>query len=62
MGWTFRKSFNLGPLRVTLSNSGLSFSLGAGGFRIGVNSRGRRYTSVSVPGTGWRYVNYSKKK
>jgi hypothetical protein len=62
MGWIFQKSFNFGPLRVTLSKSGLSFSIGAKGFRTGINSKGRRYTSVGIPGTGMRYVKYSKKK
>lgn len=62
MGWMFRKSLNFGPLRVTLSNSGVSLSVGTRGFRTGINSQGRRYTSVTIPGTGVRYINYSKKK
>lgn len=62
MAWIYRKSFNLGPLRITLSKTGLSFSVGTKGFRTGVNSKGRRYTSVSIPGTGVRYHKYHKKK
>lgn len=55
MGWSFRKSFSFGPFRINLSKSGIGFSLGAKGFRVGQSSTGRRYTSVSIPGTGVRY-------
>jgi hypothetical protein len=60
MGWTFRKSINLGPFRVNLSNSGVGYSVGGRGFRTGVSSRGRRYTSVGIPGTGIRYSTSKK--
>lgn len=62
MGWSFRKTFSLGPLRVTASKSGLSFSVGAKGLRAGVNSRGRPYTSATIPGTGVRYSKTFTKK
>lgn len=55
MGWSFRRSFSLGPFRINISKSGISYSFGFAGFRTGVNSKGRRYSSVSVPGTGVRY-------
>jgi hypothetical protein len=55
MGLIFRKSINIGPLRVNLSRSGVGYSIGAGGFRTGVRANGRRYTRVSVPGTGLGY-------
>jgi hypothetical protein len=55
MAWTFRRSFSLGPFRINISKSGISYSFGLAGFRTGVNSKGRRYSSVSVPGTGLRY-------
>lgn len=61
MGWSFQKSISLGPVRITLSKTGLSFSVGTKGFRTGVNSRGRRFTSVGIPGTGVRYRKYYKK-
>jgi hypothetical protein len=60
MGWSYRKSVNLGPFRVNLSKSGIGYSLGGGGFRTGVNSRGRSYRSLSIPGTGMRYYSSSK--
>lgn len=61
MGWTYRKSMRIGPFRVNLSRSGVGYSLGGGGFRRGVSSRGRRYTSVSIPGTGLRYYKGKKR-
>jgi hypothetical protein len=61
MGWSYRKSLSLGPFRVILSKSGIGYSVGGAGFRTGVNSRGRSYHSVSVPGTGLRYYSSGKK-
>lgn len=52
MGWSFRKSVKFGPVRVNLSKSGVGYSVGGKGFRTGVRSNGRRYTTVSIPGTG----------
>ncbi len=40
MGWYLRKSFGLGPLRLNLSKSGIGYSLGVRGARIGVGPRG----------------------
>ncbi len=60
MGWSYRKSVNFGPFRVNLSKSGMGYSFGGGGFRTGVNARGRRYKSLSIPGTGMRYYASSK--
>jgi hypothetical protein len=55
MGFYIRKSVNFGPLRVNLSKSGVGYSVGGRGFRTGVRADGRRYTRVSVPGTGVGY-------
>jgi uncharacterized protein DUF4236 len=52
MGWNFRRSLNLGPLRVNSSKSGFGFSVGARGFRAGKDVKGRKYTQTSIPGTG----------
>ena len=52
MGWGFRKSFNIGPLRINASKSGLGYSFGGRGFRVGRDARGRQYRSISIPGTG----------
>ena len=55
MGWSFRRSISLGPFRINFSKSGISYSFGLAGFRTGVNSKGRKYSSMSIPGTGLRY-------
>ncbi len=60
MGWSYRKSVNLGPFRVNLSKSGVGYSLGGAGFRSGLSARGRRYTSFSIPGSGLRYTTGGK--
>ncbi len=62
MGWSYRKSVNLGPFRVNISKSGIGYSLGGMGFRTGVSSRGRQYRSVSIPGTGLRYSSSSSQQ
>jgi len=54
MGLIYRKSINLGPFRVNLSGSGIGYSVGARGFRVGKSSRGRNYTAFSIPGASNR--------
>ena len=41
MGFYYRKSVNLGPFRVNLSKSGLGYSAGGRGFRVGTTVRGK---------------------
>jgi hypothetical protein len=55
MGWYLRKSFGFGPLRVNLSKSGLGYSVGVRGARIGVNSRG---TYIRMGRGGIYYQKY----
>ena len=65
MAWSFRRSISLGPFRINFSKSGISYSFGLGGFRTGVDAKGKRYSSMSIPGTGIRYQKShgtSKKK
>jgi hypothetical protein len=52
MGWTFRRSFNLGPFRINLSRKGAGTSVGIHGFRVGQDASGRKYSQISIPGTG----------
>ncbi len=52
MGWNFRRSLNLGPLRLSASKSGIGYSIGVRGFRVGKDAKGRKYTATSIPGTG----------
>lgn len=56
MGWRFRKSKNIGPLRLTLSKKGIGASVGVKGFRVTKTASGRTRTTASVPGTGLSYV------
>ena len=55
MGFSFRKSVNLGPFRVNVGKSGVGYSFGGKGLRVGTSAKGRRYTSFSIPGTGVSY-------
>lgn len=55
------KSFKVAPgVRVNLSKSGVGMSAGVRGARIGVNSKGKTYSSVGIPGTGIYSTSYSK--
>ncbi|MFM0173652.1 DUF4236 domain-containing protein [Paraburkholderia sediminicola] len=57
MGWGFRKSIKIAPgIRINLSKSGISTSLGGKGFTY--NTRGR--VTTSIPGTGIRYTTSLK--
>lgn len=60
MGLFYRKSVKLGPFRVNLSGSGIGYSVGGKGFRVGTSARGRRYSAFSIPGTGVGYRSSSK--
>lgn len=52
MGLSFRKSFNMGPLRVNLSGAGVGVSAGVRGARVAVGPRG---TYVTLSAGGFRY-------
>lgn len=54
MGFRFRKSVKIGPVRLNVSKSGLGVSTGVKGARIGVNSKGNVYGSVGVKGMTYR--------
>ena len=56
MSFSFRKLFNLGPLRISLGKSGAGFSLGIPGVRVSQQADGTRQLTLSVPGTGIRYT------
>jgi uncharacterized protein YegL len=58
MGWRWRKGFRMGPIRTTLSPSGVGWSLGGRWLRCGMSALGRPYVSASVPGTGLSYHQY----
>ena len=52
MGFRFRKSKKIGPVRVTVSKSGVSTSIGGKGARITKRADGKIQTTTSIPGTG----------
>lgn len=55
MGFRFRKSIKILPgIRLNLSRSGVSASVGRGGATVNVSKRGARGT-VGAPGTGLSY-------
>ena len=56
MGIRFRKSINLGPLRINISKSGIGYSFGVKGARVTKTATGRKRATLSVPGTGLSYV------
>ena len=60
MGWNFRRSVNVGPFRMNFSKSGIGYSVGTRGLRIGKDGKGRRYSSVSIPHTGIYRRDYYK--
>lgn len=62
MGFRFRKSVNVGPVRFTASKSGISTSFGGKGARVTKTASGRTRTTLSVPGTGISYVSESGSK
>ncbi len=60
MGWSFRKTFTLGPLHLNLSGKGLGWSIGLGPFRWGKTPDGETRKTLSIPGTGIRYQKTKK--
>ena len=61
MGFRFRKSVNVGPLRVNASKSGLGWSVGIPGARYTKMANGRSRATASIPGTGLSWVEETKK-
>lgn len=62
MGLRFRKSINLGGLRLNLSNSGVGYSVGKKGFRVSKSATGRTTSTISIPNTGISYTKTLNKK
>jgi hypothetical protein len=61
MPWRFRKIFRLGPMRGWISRTGIGYSWGFPGFRVGVAADGRRYLSIGIPGTGLYFYKYFRR-
>ena len=56
MGLRYRKSKSFGPVRMTVSKSGIGVSAGVKGFRVTKKAGGGMRTTASIPGTGISYV------
>ena len=52
MGWSFRRSKSFGLFRFNYSKSGLGFSFGVPGARVGVNAKGKKYVRGGIPVPG----------
>lgn len=59
MGFRFRKSKKIGPLRVNFSKSGVGYSVGGKSFRVTKRADGKTQTTASLPGTGIAYTQVS---
>ena len=62
MGFRFRKSVNIGPVRLNASKSGFGWSIGVPGARYTKMANGRDRVTASLPGTGISWVEESKKR
>lgn len=63
MGFRFRKSINLGGgFKINLSKSGVGYSWGTKGFRVGKSASGRTRRTYSIPGTGISYVEEGRSR
>lgn len=63
MGMRFRKSFGKGPFRVTISKSGVGYSVGGKGIRYTKKAGGGTRVTAGIPNTGVSYTkDYSSKK
>ena len=61
MGFRFRKSFKIAPgVRVNVGKKSVGISAGVKGARVSVNSKGRKTTTVGIPGTGLSYQKTEK--
>lgn len=52
MNLGFKKTIKLGIFNINLSKSGFGISIGGKGFRFGVDSKGKKYSHLSIPKTG----------
>jgi Protein of unknown function (DUF4236) len=62
MGFGYRRVFKAGPIRITASKSGLSYSAGVKRARITKRADGRVQTTVSAPRTGARCTTSTRSR
>ena len=53
MGFYLKKGINLGPLKINFSKSGIGFSVGTKGFRVGSGPKGN-YVHAGAKGVYYR--------
>ena len=59
MAWRWYKRLRLfSGLNANLSRNGVGWSWGIGFIRVGISPNGKRWVSIGVPGTGFRYLKY----
>jgi hypothetical protein len=59
MGLRIQRRIQIAPgFRINLSKSGVGLGLGRNGLRLGIDSKGRKYFSVGLPGTGLSYRKF----
>ena len=62
MSFRFHRSMKLLPgIRLNFGKRGIGISAGVRGLRVGVDSRGKAYTSAGIPGTGLSVRKYTQK-
>lgn len=60
MGFRFRKSFKIAPgIKFNVNKKSVGLTVGKRGAHFTVNSKGKRTTSVGIPGTGLSYTTSS---
>lgn len=60
MGFRFRRSFKIAPgLKVNLNKNSVGITASTRGAHCTVNSKGKRTTSIGIPGTGISYTSVS---
>jgi hypothetical protein len=60
MGFRFRRSIKIAPgIRLNVSKSGISATIGTRGATVNIGKRGTR-TTVGIPGSGISYSELSK--
>lgn len=63
MGLRFRKSISLGKgVKLNINKNSIGLSAGTKGARVSINSKGRKTTTIDIPGTGISYVSTKNTK
>lgn len=58
MGFRFRKSFKIAPgVRLNINKKSFGLTIGKRGAHYTINSKGKRTTSIGIPGTGLSYTS-----